>query len=72
MNDLSFNQIPLFIPHSSTSTKVNKTGSWRFFHPKFDEKTAPAARPAPGPGYRPHRNADVMGIVEGCLANNFK
>jgi hypothetical protein len=39
------NQLPLFIPHSHTSTAVNKTGSWRFFHPKYDEKTAPAAQP---------------------------
>jgi NADPH-dependent glutamate synthase beta subunit-like oxidoreductase len=47
MNDLSFNRTPLFIPHSSTSTKVNKTGSWRFFHPKFDEKTAPCSAACP-------------------------
>jgi len=47
MNDSSFNRIPLFIPHSSTSTKVNKTGSWRFFHPKFDEKTAPCSAACP-------------------------
>ena len=47
MNDSSFNRIPLFIPHSSTSTKANKTGSWRFFHPKFDEKTAPCSAACP-------------------------
>ena len=47
MNDSSFNRIPLFIPHSSTSTKMNKTGSWRFFHPKFDEKTAPCSAACP-------------------------
>jgi NADPH-dependent glutamate synthase beta subunit-like oxidoreductase len=47
MNDSSIHQIPLFIPHSSTSTKVNKTGSWRFFHPKFDEKTAPCSAACP-------------------------
>jgi NADPH-dependent glutamate synthase beta subunit-like oxidoreductase len=47
MNDLSFNRTPLFIPHSSTSTKANKTGSWRFFHPKFDEKTAPCSAACP-------------------------
>lgn len=47
MDDSSFNKIPLFIPHSSTSTKVNKTGSWRFFHPKFDEKTAPCSAACP-------------------------
>jgi len=47
MNDSSINQIPLFIPHSSTSTLVNKTGSWRFFHPKFVEKTAPCSAACP-------------------------
>ena len=47
MNESSFSRIPLFIPHSNTSTKVNKTGSWRFFHPKFDEKTAPCSAACP-------------------------
>ena len=40
-------QLPLFIPHSSISTAVNKTGSWRFFHPKYDEKTAPCSAACP-------------------------
>jgi NADPH-dependent glutamate synthase beta subunit-like oxidoreductase len=40
-------QLPLFIPHSSTSTAVNKTGSWRFFHPKYEEKTAPCSAACP-------------------------
>ena len=40
-------ELPLFIPHSSTSTAVNKTGSWRFFHPKYEEKTAPCAAACP-------------------------
>ena len=26
---------------------MNKTGSWRFFHPKFDEKTAPCSAACP-------------------------
>ena len=47
MDDSSIHQIPLFIPHSNMSTKVNKTGSWRFFHPKFDEKTAPCSAACP-------------------------
>jgi NADPH-dependent glutamate synthase beta subunit-like oxidoreductase len=47
MNESSFNKIPLFIPHSSSSTEVNKTGSWRFFHPKFEEKTAPCSATCP-------------------------
>ena len=47
MKDSSFNEIPLFVPHSSTSTQTNKTGSWRFFHPKFEEKTAPCSAACP-------------------------
>jgi NADPH-dependent glutamate synthase beta subunit-like oxidoreductase len=41
------NQLPLFIPHSHTSTALNKTGSWRFFHPKYDEKIAPCSAACP-------------------------
>ncbi len=40
-------QLPLFIPHSSISTAVNKTGSWRFFHPTYEEKTAPCSAACP-------------------------
>ena len=40
-------QLPLFIPHPSISTAVNKTGSWRFFHPKYEEKTAPCSASCP-------------------------
>jgi NADPH-dependent glutamate synthase beta subunit-like oxidoreductase len=47
MKNSSYQQIPLFIPHSSVSTQVNKTGSWRFFLPKFDEKTAPCSAACP-------------------------
>jgi len=47
MKNPDFPKPPLFIPHSSTSTAQNKTGSWRFFHPKFDEKTAPCSAACP-------------------------
>ncbi len=47
MKNSSYQQIPLYIPHSSVSTQVNKTGSWRFFLPKFDEKTAPCSAACP-------------------------
>jgi len=40
-------QLPLFIPHSHTSTAVNKTGSWRFFHPRYADKTAPCSAACP-------------------------
>ena len=30
------NKIPLFLPHSSASTELNKNGSWRYVHPLYD------------------------------------
>lgn len=47
MKEPAFRDLPLFIPHSSTSTAQNKTGSWRFFHPKYAEKTAPCSTACP-------------------------
>jgi len=47
MKATSFRNLPLFLPHSSTSTAVNKTGAWRFFHPAYDEKTAPCSAACP-------------------------
>ncbi|CAB1058916.1 Glutamate synthase [NADPH] small chain (EC [Olavius sp. associated proteobacterium Delta 1] len=47
MKNSPFKELPLFIPHSHTSTAVNKTGSWRFFYPKYDEKTAPCSAACP-------------------------
>ncbi len=41
------NKIPLFLPHSSVSTELNKTGSWRYVHPSYDEKTAPCSAACP-------------------------
>ena len=39
--------IPLFISRSSMSTEINKTGSWRFARPKYNEKTAPCSEACP-------------------------
>ncbi len=39
--------IPLFLPHSSASTESNKTGSWRYVRPYYDEKTAPCSAACP-------------------------
>jgi NADPH-dependent glutamate synthase beta subunit-like oxidoreductase len=47
MKNISFDRLPLFIPHSNTTTAINKTGSWRFFHPKYEEKTAPCSAACP-------------------------
>ncbi len=39
----SFEEVPLFISRSKITTEVNKTGSWRFMRPVYDEKTAPCS-----------------------------
>ncbi|MGD2186904.1 MAG: FAD-dependent oxidoreductase [Desulfobacterales bacterium] len=41
------NKIPLFLPHSSASTDLNKTGSWRYVQPLYDEKTSPCSAACP-------------------------
>ncbi|SMC18675.1 NADPH-dependent glutamate synthase beta chain [Desulfacinum hydrothermale DSM 13146] len=38
---------PPLIPRSSTTTESNKTGSWRFLKPRYDEKTAPCSAACP-------------------------
>ena len=40
-------KLPLFLPCSTTTTAANKTGTWRFFHPVYLEKTAPCAAACP-------------------------
>ena len=39
--------IPLFIPRSTQSSAENKTGSWRYFRPLYEEKTAPCSAACP-------------------------
>jgi NADPH-dependent glutamate synthase beta subunit-like oxidoreductase/ferredoxin len=41
------NNIPLYLPHSSASTDLNKTGSWRYVYPLYDEKTSPCSAACP-------------------------
>lgn len=40
-------RVPLFIPRSSGGTESNKTGSWRFLKPLYQEKTAPCGAGCP-------------------------
>ncbi len=47
MKDAPLNPAPLFFPRSTASTAVNKTGSWRFFRPRYEEKTAPCSAACP-------------------------
>ncbi len=39
--------LPLLLSRSSMSSEVNKTGSWRFLRPRYDEKTAPCSAACP-------------------------
>ncbi len=41
------NSTPPFVAHSFRTTEGNKTGSWRFLRPRYDEKTAPCAAACP-------------------------
>jgi NADPH-dependent glutamate synthase beta subunit-like oxidoreductase/ferredoxin len=43
----STKEVSIHISCSSMSTEVNKTGSWRFVRPKYDEKTAPCSAACP-------------------------
>lgn len=40
-------EVSIHISRSSITTAVNKTGSWRFVRPKYDEKTAPCSAACP-------------------------
>ena len=40
-------KISLFISRSNISTEINKTGTWRFMRPKYNEKTAPCSAACP-------------------------
>ncbi|MBA4395903.1 MAG: hypothetical protein C0394_00715 [Syntrophus sp. (in: bacteria)] len=46
MNE-SANQNRLFMPRTYLSTESNKTGSWRFVRPQYDEKTSPCSAACP-------------------------
>lgn len=45
--DVTIKTRPLFIPQSYLTTESNKTGSWRFLRPRYDEKTAPCSAACP-------------------------
>jgi len=39
--------MPIFISRSHISTEINKTGSWRFVRPRYEDKTAPCSAACP-------------------------
>ena len=57
------NKIPLFLPHSSASTVTNKTGSWRYVQPFYDEKTSPCSAACPA--------GEDIGRVEMLVSRNL-
>ena len=40
-------KVSIHISRSSITTEINKTGSWRFVRPKYEEKTAPCSAACP-------------------------
>jgi len=40
-------KVSIHISRSNMTTEVNKTGSWRYVRPKYDEKTAPCSAACP-------------------------
>ena len=47
MSPIPKDEISLLISRSSISTRINKTGSWRYVRPIYDEKTAPCSSACP-------------------------
>jgi 2-oxoacid:acceptor oxidoreductase delta subunit (pyruvate/2-ketoisovalerate family) len=41
------NDLRLFMPRTYLTTQSNKTGSWRFARPRYDEKTSPCSAACP-------------------------
>ena len=47
MKESHSEEIPLYISRSNRTTETNKTGSWRFSRPVYEEKTAPCGASCP-------------------------
>lgn len=47
------NQVSLYISKSNTSSRINKTGSWRFARPVYENKTAPCSAACPAANHIP-------------------
>ena len=60
---VSTNPAPLLIPCSYLTTEGNKTGSWRFLRPQYEEKTAPCSTACPA--------GEDIGRVEMLAAQGF-
>ncbi|SMC60175.1 NADPH-dependent glutamate synthase beta chain [Desulfocicer vacuolatum DSM 3385] len=47
------NNVSLYISKSHASSRINKTGSWRFARPVYENKTAPCSASCPAGNYIP-------------------
>jgi len=47
------NNVSLYISKSHTSSRINKTGSWRFARPVYENKTAPCSASCPAGNHIP-------------------
>ncbi len=45
--NVTTNQKPLFMPKTYKTTESNKTGSWRFLKPRYEDKTSPCSAACP-------------------------
>jgi len=58
-------ELPFLMPRAYLSTESNKTGSWRFLRPRYDEKTAPCSAACPA-------GEDIAKIEMFATQNLFK
>jgi len=47
MNTATMNLRPLFMPRTHETTEGNKTGSWRYLRPRYEDKTSPCSAACP-------------------------
>ncbi|GAB6147121.1 FAD-dependent oxidoreductase [Desulfocicer niacini] len=69
------NNVSLYISKSYESSRINKTGSWRFARPVYENKTAPCSAACPAGNYIPEvvmrlTNGDVRGAYRSFIKEN--
>ncbi|MBU1744838.1 MAG: hypothetical protein KJ649_08095, partial [Proteobacteria bacterium] len=47
METAAINTKPLFMSRSHVTTESNKTGTWRYMRPRYQEKTSPCSAACP-------------------------
>ena len=69
------NNVSLYISKSHVSSRINKTGSWRFARPVYQNKTAPCSSACPAGNYIPEvvmhlTNGDLHGAYRALIKEN--